>query len=78
MGISAKSMEEKDGISIIRVASNSPLSKYVQMGETITKVNNIPVKNPDDLKRIIMTSTSRIILRVEGENQVCREVEVVI
>ena len=32
LGISAKSIEERDGISVVRVASNSPLNDKIQMG----------------------------------------------
>ena len=39
LGISAKAMEEKNGIIVVRLASNSPLQNYLSMGSTITKVN---------------------------------------
>ena len=59
-------MEEKDGISIMRVSGNSPLSRCIKMGDIIRKVNNVPVKTPDDLMRVIMTSESRLVLDVEN------------
>ena len=77
LGISAKAIEEKDGIMVVRVASNSPLQDRLPMGSIITKVNSIPIKHPDDLLRVIMTSNKNIIMNVEIEN-VAKEIEVVI
>lgn len=60
LGISAVAMRERDAISIVRVAPNSPLASHLHMGDVITKVNNYTIKNPDDLGRIIMAAGNRV------------------
>jgi S1-C subfamily serine protease len=39
------------------------------MGDIITKVNNHTVRNPNDLSRIIMSSTKNIVFEVEDQNK---------
>lgn len=65
-------MENKNALSVVRVAPNSPLANHIKMGDTVTKVNNIIVKNPDDLVRIIMSSDSNIVFELEGADKTKR------
>lgn len=56
LGISVVSAGHNPGVSVVRVAPKSPLLNHLKMGDIVTKVNNIVVKNPDDLTRLIMFS----------------------
>lgn len=61
LGMSAVASEQKSGISVVRVAPNSPLSEHIKMGDVVTKVNNHTVKNPNDLTRLIMFSDKKVV-----------------
>lgn len=69
LGMSVVALTERNGLSIVRVAPNSPLSNHFKMGDIVTKVNSHTVRNPDDLVRIIMSSDKTIVFEVEDPNK---------
>lgn len=62
MGISVVATNQNSGVSVVRVAPKSPLINHIKMGDIVTKINNIVVKNPDDLTRLIMFSDHEVLL----------------
>ena len=56
-------------MSIVRVASNSPLQGQVNLGDTITKVNGYSVSKADDLLNIIMMSPKQVRFEVESNEK---------
>jgi S1-C subfamily serine protease len=60
--MSVVASDKKTGVSVVRVAPNSPLTDHIKMGDVITKINNHPVKNPNDLTRLIMFSDKKVVL----------------
>lgn len=46
MGLSVKASEDNDGLYVVRVASDSPLSEHVKMGDCIMQVNMNTVRSP--------------------------------
>jgi S1-C subfamily serine protease len=69
LGISVVAARERNGISIVRVTADSPLTHHLKMGDTITKVNGHTVRNPEDLTRIIMLSEKRVVMEIEDPNK---------
>lgn len=67
--MSVVSTGQKEGISVVRLAPNSPLSQYIKMGDVVTKVNGHSIRNPDDLTRIIMFSDSKVVFEIEGNDK---------
>ncbi len=63
--MSVVASDKKTGVSVVRVAPNSPLTDHIKMGDVITKINNHPVKNPNDLTRLIMFSDKKVVLQIE-------------
>lgn len=65
LGVSVVSSEQGPGISVVRVAPNSPLSEHIKMGDIVTRVNSSKVRNPDDLTRLIMVSDGKVVFEIE-------------
>lgn len=69
LGISAAAMEFRDGLTVARVASDSPFHDKLLMGDIILKVNNQSIKQADDLMRIVMFSQKSTTVRVERDGK---------
>ncbi len=45
LGVSAQAVPDKEGISIVRIAPNSPFKNELAMGDFITKVNGQKIRS---------------------------------
>jgi S1-C subfamily serine protease len=76
LGLSVKSHAERNGVSVLRVAANSPFADNFRMGDTIVRVNNHSIRNPEDLTRSIMVADKCVVFEVEDPNRKKRIVNV--
>jgi S1-C subfamily serine protease len=44
--VSAVASAQMPGVSVVRIAPNSPLANHLKMGDVVTKVNNVAVNHP--------------------------------
>lgn len=54
LGISTAHLQEREGLSIARVSSDSPFKGSLSLGDIIIKANGMNVHTSDDLLRIAM------------------------
>ena len=70
LGISVKVLEEENhGVSVVRIASNSPLAGKLDLGDSILKVNGNPIVRSEDLLNIIMMSPEQVAFSVKSNGQ---------
>ena len=58
-----------EGLSVVRLTPNSPLSQHIQMGDVIKSVNGHRIRNPDDLTRLIMLSDGKVEFEIEKSDK---------
>lgn len=53
LGISVKNADDNTGSFVVRIATSSPFAPHVKLGDIITKINNIDVGSPENIKDLI-------------------------
>jgi S1-C subfamily serine protease len=73
LGISAQAMENQEGVSVVRIAPNSPFKHDIMMGDLIVSANGHQFSDPESLHRICVESNGDVELVIQREG---RRVEV--
>jgi S1-C subfamily serine protease len=69
LGIATKIHEKPAGSFVVRIASDSPVGRYLHLGDIITKVNGENVQNPLDLQRLIAFSDKQVSITTTYEGK---------
>lgn len=69
IGISVKDNEGTNGPLVMRISSDSPLNRYLHLGDTITKINGEHLRQAMDIQRLIAFSTPPITFTVSYEGR---------
>lgn len=56
LGISAQTQPFKEGVSVVRIAPNSPLREQMMMGDRIVKANHQRIRDVEALQRLSILS----------------------
>jgi type II secretory pathway component PulC len=73
LGISAQAVENHEGVSVVRVAPNSPFKHEIMMGDLILSANGHSFRDPDSLHRICMESEGEVKLIILREGKQVEE-----
>lgn len=69
LGISTQSLQNQEGLIVIRVAPNSPLKNEVMMGDIILRANGQRFNNAESLLRICVQSGGQADLKILREGK---------
>ena len=69
LGISAQALQNQEGLTVVRVAPNSPLKNEIMMGDIILRANGQRSSTADSLFRIFLQSGSHADLTILREGK---------